>query len=91
VNAIDVILIVVGVACLVVTIVLVGQALERRKARQIALSLLGRACPYCGSTFRREAIRSARLDFGFEDDDITIICPDCSKTVTLYEKDNRVA
>ena len=90
-NAIDVIRIVVGIACLVVAIVFVGQALERRKARKLALLLLGRACPYCGSTFRRDAIRSARLDFGFEDDDITIVCPDCSKTVTLYEKDNRVA
>jgi len=91
VNAIDVILVVVGVACLVVAIVFAGQALERRKARQLALALLGRTCPHCGSAFRRDAIRSARLDFGFEDDDITIVCPDCSKTVTLYEKDNRVA
>jgi hypothetical protein len=91
VNAIDVFLIAVGVASLVVSIVFVGQALERRKARKLALSLLGRACPYCSSTFHRDAIRSARLVFGFEDDDITIVCPNCSKTVTLYEKENRVA
>ena len=87
VNAIDIILIAVGVACLVAAIIFVGQALERRKARKIASSHLGQACPFCGSTFRHDAIRSARLVFGFEDDDVSIVCPNCSKTVTLYEKD----
>ena len=83
VNATDIIVIVAGVACLVGAIILAGQASERREARKLALPLLGQACPFCGNPFRHDAIRSARLDFGFEDDDVSIVCSDCAKTVTL--------
>jgi hypothetical protein len=87
VNALNIIFIVAGVACLIFTIIATGLALERRKARKLASSLFGQPCPFCGSLLGQDAIRSARLDHGFEDDDVRVVCPNCSKTVIQYEKD----
>jgi hypothetical protein len=82
-----IIVIVAVVACLIVAICAAGMALERRMARKIASSLLSQACPFCGNLFRRDTIRSARLEHGFEDQDVSVICSSCSKTVYLFEKD----
>jgi DNA-directed RNA polymerase subunit RPC12/RpoP len=87
VNAFDIILVVAGVGGLILVITAAGLACERRIARKLASSLLGKACPYCGSPVREDAIRSARLEHGFEDQDVAVICSNCGSKVVQYEKD----
>lgn len=87
-KTVEIIVVVGAIAGLVSVIVAVALALERRMARKIASSRLGQACPFCRSPLRQEAIRSARLEQGFEDQDVSLVCPDCSKTIYIFEKDH---
>ena len=85
-SATEVILILVGTIGLVFGIVAAGRALERRAARKLVSPLLGRPCPSCGGSFHLDAIRSARLEHGFDGPSYpTLVCPDCSKRWALLE------
>jgi hypothetical protein len=86
VSAIEIILVLVGITGLVFAIIAAAQALERRAARKLATPLLGRPCPFCGSSFRQDAIRGARLEHPFDGSNYaSVVCLDCSKRWGLLD------
>ena len=86
VSATEIILILLGIIGLVLGIVAAGQAFERRAARKLVSPLLGRPCPSCGNSFHPDAIRSARLEHGFDGPSYaSLVCPVCSKRLALLQ------
>ena len=85
-SAVNIIFVLAGITVLVLLIILTGQALESRKARRLALPILGRLCPFCGASFRPEVIRCARLETAFDGPSYpSVICTGCSRRWALID------
>src|SRR5438445_13743653 len=80
-NAIEEVLLVIGGVGLVFGTVAVLQTVEKRNARRLAGSLLGRSCPKCGGILDARAVRDAREEHGFgtRATHVSVTCPGCAK------------
>lgn len=84
-TPIEIIFVVAGLAALVLCIIALGRALERRHARKLAASMVGQKCPSCGTSFRKDLLRNAEWNDGFEDSYVSVVCPDCKKRWLLLD------
>ena len=81
VNTIEIFLALAAIVAFLTAIIAAGRALEASSARKRAASLLGSACPFCGISIRDDTILTARMVNGFDDDGVTVVCSNCSKSV----------